>query len=314
MTNQTITITAETKNQRLDKFLADFDASRSRAAWQKAIKGGQIRVNGASIAPDYGLKSGDQIELLLEEGIAAPAQAMIPNIPVLYEDRDVIVMDKPIGVIAQRAASSSAPAVTDFLAARYPGIEEVGKEEGRSGLVHRLDKDTSGLLLAAKTPEAFAFLKAEFQERRVRKIYTALAYGKVEPSEGEVDLLIGRNPQDPCRQTAFRPGPSAPKSARPARTLYRTLRAFPGFTLLSVELKTGRMHQIRVHLKALGHPVAGDPKYAPQSLLQKTPELERQFLHASELEIRLPSGKMGRFTSPLPSDLAAFLQKLSDLD
>jgi 23S rRNA pseudouridine1911/1915/1917 synthase len=314
MSTQPIIISPTDSHQRLDKFLAEFDASESRAAWQKLIKKGKILVNGRASEGSYLLKEGEEITILPQASDESDKKTRIPDIPIIYEDADVIVMDKPTGVISQRADSSDAPAVTDFLENHYPPIKEVGETEKRSGLVHRLDKDTSGLLLAAKNQDAFDFFKAEFKNREVRKIYTALVYGRIEPPMGEINLAIGRNPKSPCRQTTVKNPDSSGIKSRPARTLYETLRNYPGFSLLSVELKTGRMHQIRVHMKAVGHPVAGDAKYANLTLLSRTPELRRQFLHASELRIALPNGQNRTFRSELPADLKAYLQILSDLD
>ncbi|HEY5141031.1 MAG TPA: RluA family pseudouridine synthase, partial [Methylococcales bacterium] len=241
-------------------------------------------------------------------------EAEVPDIKILYEDDNVIVIDKPIGVVAQRAASSDAPAVTDFLENHCPAIKKVGEDEQRSGIVHRLDKDTSGIMIAAKNQAAFEFLKDKFKNRSAQKIYTALVYGRVEPEAGEIDFAIGRNPKSPCRQTIVRNPESSTIKSRAAKTLYRTLKSSEGYSLLSVELKTGRMHQIRVHLKAIGHPVVGDPKYASSNLLKSTPELKRQFLHASKLEITLPDGQNKTFHSELPADLQSFLKNLPDLD
>ncbi len=310
---QTVSIAPEHAGTRLDKFLADFDANTSRAVWQKRIKSGRVRVNDRTVQPDYPLKAGDELVVLPEEPAGAQNYPVV-DLPILYEDADVIVLDKPHGVISQRAATSNAPAVTDFLVRHHPPIQAVGEDEQRCGLVHRLDKDTSGLLIAAKHQAAFDFLKQKFQRREVEKTYTALAYGKVEPPAGEIDLAISRHPKFPCRQTVVREPEHSTLKSRPARTLYRTIQRFDGFTLLAVSLKTGRMHQIRVHLEALGHPVAGDPKYAAPRLLRQTPTLERQFLHASELEIPLPSGQKGHWRSALPTDLADFLRNLDNLD
>jgi 23S rRNA pseudouridine1911/1915/1917 synthase len=310
---KTLRITAENQGQRLDKFLADFDAERSRVAWQKIIRSGKVLVNGKVTGADYTVKEGDTLEILAEEP-QTEREVKIPDIPILYEDEDVIVINKPIGVLAQKASTSSAPAVTDFLEKHFPPIAKVGEEEQRSGIVHRLDKDTSGIMLAAKTQAAFDFLKEKFQKREVEKTYTALVYGQVEPAAGEINLAIGRHPKAPCRQTVVPHPEDSPLKCRPARTLYRTLRSSGRFSLLAVELKTGRMHQIRVHLQAVGHPVVGDPKYAPPRLLRSTPQLRRQFLHASELRIELPRGQNRTFRSELPADLRAFLQNLPDLD
>lgn len=314
MDNKSLPITSQNKGQRLDKFLADLDVGLSRAAWQKRIKSGRILVNGKVQATDYSLKEGDSLKILPEEKEIAKAEIKIPDIKIIYEDDDVIVIDKPIGVVAQRADSSSAPAVTDFLEKHFPPIAKIGADEERSGIIHRLDKDTSGIMIAAKNQKAFELLKDKFKEREVRKIYTTLVYGRVQPPEGKIELAIGRNPKAPCRQTIVKDPEKSTIKCRSALTLYRTLKSSDAFSLLEVELKTGRMHQIRVHMKAIGHPVAGDPKYASRGLLARTPALRRQFLHASFLEITLPDGQKKAFSSPLPADLADFLKNQPDLD
>lgn len=314
MTNIILKISPDNKSQRLDKFLAEFDTSRSRAGWQKMIKNGNILVNGKKAEADYALKENDKIEILPEEKPAEKKAVKIPDIKIIYEDGDVIVIDKPIGVVAQKAESTEAPAVTDFLEKYFPPIKKVGESEQRSGIVHRLDKDTSGIMIAAKNQKTFEFLKTKFKNREVKKIYTALVYGQIKPETGEINLAIGRSPKMPCRQTVVRNPEQSDIKSRAAQTLYETIQSFPDFSLLRVELKTGRMHQIRVHMKAIGHPVAGDRKYAGKKLLARTPELGRQFLHATELKIALPKGKEMVFRSELPADLNNFLKSLSDLD
>ncbi|MFA7170686.1 MAG: RluA family pseudouridine synthase [Candidatus Paceibacterota bacterium] len=310
---KTIHITANNHGQRLDKFLADFDLEKSRAAWQKLIKSGKVLVNDNATEANYSIKTADKIEILKED-LPVERAMSVPDIKIIYEDENVIVIDKPIDVVAQRTETSDAPAVTDFLENHFPAIKKVGEDEQRSGIVHRLDKDTSGIMIAAKNQEAFEFLKDRFKKREVQKLYTALVYGKVEPEKGEIDFAIGRNPKSPCKQTIVRNPDTSTVKCRVARTLYRTIKSSEDYSLLEVELKTGRMHQIRVHMKAIGHPVVGDPKYATPKLLQSTPGLKRQFLHASELKITLPDGKKGIFHSELPNDLRSFLKKHSDLD
>lgn len=311
--SEIILIAPENKGVRLDKFLADFDVSASRAAWQKRIKNGQVLVNEKVSFANYSLKEKDEIRIIEENHNKIKQEKNIPDIKILYEDNDIIVIDKPIGVIAQRTETSDTPAVTDFLENHFPSIKKIGESEQKSGLVHRLDKDTSGIMIAAKNQETFEFLKAQFKERKVRKIYTALVYGKIKPEEGEINIAIGRNPKLPCKQTVVRNPEKSTIKAREAKTLYRTVKTNDNYSLLSVELKTGRMHQIRVHMQAIGHPIVGDRKYASPGLLKNT-KLQRQFLHASELKINLPGGKEKSFKSELPEDLKDSLKKLNDLD
>lgn len=312
--NKIINVNLTQSNNRLDKFLANFDVSKSRAGWQKMIKNEKVLVNGKISKADYILKENDKIKILSEEKLTKKENIKIPDIQIIYEDENVIVINKPIGVVAQKAETSDAPAVTDFLEKHFPAIKKVGESEQRSGIVHRLDKDTSGIMIAAKNQKTFEFLKDKFKNRQVQKIYTTLVYGKVKPEAGEINLAIGRSPKMPCRQTVIKNPEKSDIKSREARTLYSTIKSYNDFSLLFVELKTGRMHQIRVHMKAIGHPVAGDPKYASKNLLKTTPELKRQFLHASELKIALSEGKERVFKSRLPADLEGFLKNLNDLD
>ena len=233
------------------------------------------------------------------------------EIEIIYEDDDVIVINKPAGILSQRAESSKAPAVSDFLVKYCPKIKEVGKDEQRFGTVHRLDKDTSGIMIIAKNNRSFEFLKDQFKNREVQKTYTALVYGTVIPEEGIIDLKIGRSKTKPNMQTVIDTKKKENIRSREALTLYKTIKNYKDHTLLEIQLKTGRMHQIRVHLKAIGYPVVGDQKYFFKKYRNIEPKLERQFLHAGKLKIKLPNGKIKEFKSVLPQDLKNFLNELN---
>ena len=319
MINKTIKITLSQSNQRIDKFLAGFCKEKSRAKWQKMIKNGKVLVNEKIIKADYILKEDNEVEILKLTDFSlrsAPLEMTknkeikITNIEIIYEDNDAIVIDKPAGILSQMTESSKASAVSDFLIRHYPKIEEVGKNEQRYGTVHRLDKDTSGIMIVAKNNDSFEFLKDQFKNRKVQKIYTTLVYGTVIPKEGTIDLKIGRSKTKPNMQTVIDTKKKEDIKAREALTLYKTIENFKDYTLLEVQIKTGRMHQIRVHMKALGYPVVGDQKYFFKKYRDIEPKLERQFLHASKLEIKLPNGKISTFESKLPKDLKGFLDKL----
>ena len=313
MDNKKIKITFSQSSQRIDKFLASFCVKKSRAKWQKMIKNREVLVNKKEIKADYILKESDKVEILKPIDISISSEMTrneIPKIKIIYENDDIIVIDKPIGVLSQIAESSKAPAVSDFLIKHYPKIKEVGKDEQKFGIVHRLDKDTSGIMIVAKNNKSFEFLKDQFKTRKVQKIYTTLTYGIVTPKEGIIDLKIGRSKTKPNMQTVIDTKKKENIKAREALTLYKTIKNFENYTLLEVQLKTGRMHQIRVHLKALGYPVVGDQKYFYKKYRNIEPRLERQFLHASKLKIELPNGKISVFNSKLPKDLKDFLDKL----
>jgi 23S rRNA pseudouridine1911/1915/1917 synthase len=314
--NKKIKITPSQSNQRIDKFLAGFYVEKSRAEWQKRISNKEVLVNKKEIKPDYILKKDDKVKILKISPEIPPAsfdkmeEIETQKIEIIYEDDDVIVIDKPAGVLSQKAKSSEAPAVSDFLVKHYPKIKEVGEDEQRYGIVHRLDKDTSGVIIIAKNNKSFEFLKDQFKNRKVQKTYATLVYGTVEPKKGIIDLKIGRSKTKPNMQTVIDTKKKENIRSREALTLYKTIKNYKNYTLLEVQLKTGRMHQIRVHLKAIGYPVVGDQKYFFKKYRDIKPKLERQFLHAGELKIKLPNGKINAFRSKLPKDLEKFLEKI----
>lgn len=224
----------------------------------------------------------------------------MPEPTIIYEDNDVLVLNKPAGI--------DVVAVTEWLATRSASWRTTAR------LAHRLDKDTSGVLLVAKNEAVYEYLKNLFQTRQVQKKYLALVYGRVKNETGIIDLPIGRSRKDPRKRIA---GKGATSKLREAVTEWRVVERFPtecaklnfaqNYTLLEVSPKTGRTHQIRVHLKALGYPIVGDQLYAPESLLATLPQLSRQALHAESLALVLPSGIKKEFQAPLPEDLARII-------
>jgi len=284
------------------------------------IKCGNVLVNNKKIEADYILKENDEVEILETSLKILPPSfdkgGEIPEIKIIYEDDNVIVFDKPAGVLAQKAVSSESPAISDFLVKHFPEIEKVGQDEQRFGIVHRLDKDTSGVMIAAKNNQSFEFLKDQFKNRQTEKTYLALVYGKVKPKEGIINLKIGRSKTNPQMQIVIDSrksvhGGKETIKSREAVTFYKTIKEYKNYTLLEVHPKTGRMHQIRVHLKALGFPVVGDKKYFYRKYRGLKPQLDRQFLHAQILKIILPNGAKTNFRSELPEDLKNFLDKIN---
>jgi len=206
------------------------------------------------------------------------------KVKIIYEDDNLLVIDKPAGVVA----------------------DEIPRR------IHRLDKDTSGILLVAKNDKALEFLQKQFKEREVKKKYLALVAGNLKKEEGVIETLIGRSPGDRRKQKVYLPGEPNAQEKRKAVTEYKVLQRFENYTLIKVEPKTGRKHQIRTHLAYLGHPVAGDKLYGFKN--QPRPEgLKRQFLHASYLKVKLPNGKTKEFKSELPNELKLCLQNLKPL-
>jgi 23S rRNA pseudouridine1911/1915/1917 synthase len=252
------------------------------------------------------------------------------DIKTIYEDSDVLVVNKPAGIVVFEEQTGngstrlSRPTLINELIKEYPELKNAG-EVPRYGAVHRLDKDTSGVLLVAKTTEALIFLQKQFKNREVGKIYICLVEGEVKNDSGEIKTLVARSSRDPRKQTVYPldisslPAGRQAKSAREAITEYKTLQRYNGFTLLEVKIKTGRRHQIRCHFSYLQHPVAGDKLYNfkknhtgnRHGLKSKNPEgLTRQFLHAKYLKIQLPNGEIKEFQSDLPEELENILKKL----
>jgi len=233
------------------------------------------------------------------------------DIKLIYEDNDVLIIDKPAGLVVfpeGESLKSGEKTLIDYLIEEYPKLKNVG-EAPRYGIVHRLDKDTSGILLVAKTPEALIFLQNQFINRRVEKKYTALVVGSIKEERGEIKTLIGRAKGDKRKQKAYPLTDINQKGLREAITNFKVIERFKDYTLLEVQIKTGRRHQIRCHLSYLHHPIAGDKMYGFKN--QPEPEgLKRQFLHASYLKIQLINGKTEEFNLEIPEELKKVLNNL----
>ena len=282
----------EAAGERLDVFLAR--TAGSRAAAQRLIDGGLVLVDGAPRPKRHAVAEGERVTV--RPALDAPE----PEVPdatfaVVYEDEDLLVIDKPAGVVVHPARGHRRGTLAQALAGRAAG----GENPDRPGIVHRLDRDTSGLLVVARSEAIHAALKAMLAERRITREYLALVEGRPAARAGTIDAPLGRDRRVRTRISTDTDEPRA------AITHFETERAFPGHTLLRVRLETGRTHQIRAHLKAIGHPVAGDPEYGHAGALG----LPRQFLHAERLEFAHPrTGAAISARSPLPADLSAALE------
>ena len=306
---QTTRIGPEHAGSRLDVYLASQFEGWSRARLQRLIENEDVLVNGKVAKPSYKLREHDEIEVEL---IAPPADFFAPeNIPleIVYEDETLAVVNKPAGLVVHPAAGTPSGTLANALAYHFQQLPDRGV---RPGIVHRLDRDTSGLLVVAKTEAALENLSDQFRDRTVFKSYVALIHGRMAANSGKIDQPLARDPANRTRMAVVRGG-------RNALTLYRVRRAFERFTLLDVELKTGRTHQIRVHLAWLKHPVVGDETYGggrdntipdPQ-LRARVRNLKRQFLHAEKLGFVHPvKQEFMKFESPLPEDLTELLGAL----
>lgn len=230
-----------------------------------------------------------------------------PNI--IYTNDDFAVINKPPGISMHGGNRIAGSTLADWIVGRFPETQTVGDDPSmRPGIVHRLDKGTSGVVVVARNQHAFEYLKHLFKNRRIEKIYLALVAGRVAKKSGVIDLKIGRLVKKPALRGTER---QRIKNEREARTEYRVLEYLPDFTLIEVTPKTGRMHQIRVHFAAFGNPVAGDSAYGKK--IQPPPGLNRQFLHASSISFSYPEGKRWRFEASLPDDLSRVLAELRRL-
>ena len=295
---------------RLDAYLATQIDGWSRARLQRLIEAGDVLVNGTPAKPSYKVSADEEVEVELTP---APVTNFIPeNIPleVVFEDDHLIVINKPAGLVVHPAAGIQSGTLANALAYHFQRLSNAGSI--RPGIVHRLDKDTSGLLVVAKTESGHENLSDQFRAREVFKSYVALVYGVVKQESGRIEQPIARDPRNRTRM-AIVPG------GRGALSLYKVRRSYNSFTLLDVELKTGRTHQIRVHLSWLKHPVVGDELYAggrdnnvqDVQLRARIRKLKRQFLHAEQLAFRHPhTGERLRFVAPLPAELADLLENL----
>jgi 23S rRNA pseudouridine1911/1915/1917 synthase len=290
--------TVEQSGIRLDKYISDVCPDLSRTQAQYLIKDGQITVNGDSERASYKLRAGDTV--LVKIPPLALTRLMPEDIPVpiLYEDEDILVVDKPAGLTVHPASGHQSHTLVNAILSH---LTTVSDEAQRPGIVHRLDKDTSGVMVIARNPVAHENLAAQFKGRRVKKIYLTLVRGHLIPEVGVIEAPIGRDTGDRKKMAV-----TGESRGRSALTRYKVIRYLGKYTLLEVIPQTGRTHQIRVHLAAIGYPVVGDATYGI-----KSPVLSRQFLHAHKLGFRLPStGKYVEFTSPLPEDLEKVLKEI----
>ncbi len=302
------TVGDEDAGLRLDRYLASQAAHLSRTRLQGLIAEGRVRVNGITTKPSHRLEAGQIVEV--EIPAAEPAGVAPEAIPleVLYEDEDLAVINKPAGMVVHPGSGNTTGTLTAALLSRFGELSAVGGPQ-RPGIVHRLDKETSGALIVARTDEAHRALVEEFQEREVEKEYVALLHGKLRTAAGRIELPVARDLRRRTRMTTRR------REGRPARTDWRVKLVLGAFTLVDASLHTGRTHQLRVHFSALGCPVVGDTVYgAPREERAGSstlPELGRNFLHAARVRFVHPrTGETIEVRAPLPEELASYLRNL----
>lgn len=294
--------TADEPGKRLDAWLADSEPELSRARWQALIKSGEVTVNGKATKPNLKLKEDDWVEWKIPEPV--PTETLPEDIPldVIFEDRHIIVVNKPAGLVVHPAAGNESGTLVNALLHHCKDLNGIGGEE-RPGIVHRLDKDTSGVMVAAKTEKAMAGLARQFKERETEKEYLAVVCGEIQPPTSRIETTIGRHPIHRKKMAAN------VKRGREAVSNYKVLENFVRASLVRVRIETGRTHQIRVHMAHKRHPIVGDDLYGRAGT--EGIRADRQMLHAAKLSITHPdTGKRMAFAAPIPPDMGDLLNRL----
>lgn len=302
------TITKKHRGQRLDKFLVGQLTELSRSQIQKMIKDGQVLLNEKPTAVHHFLKEGDNITVEIIPQSPYPeldsgSQKKVYKLEIIYDDPDFLVINKPAGLLVHEAPGHQETTLVDLLLEKYPEMAKIGEDPIKPGMMHRLDREVSGLMVIAKTQTAFDHLKSQFKLRKVKKEYTALVYGQPAKPDGEIEFAIDRSVKG--FKMAAKPG----GEGRKATTKFVVLENLKDYSLLKLTPETGRTHQIRVHLNAYGLPIVGDNVYKPKKLKEKI-KLDRIFLEASYLGFYDLEGQWQEFRLPLSKELENILQSL----
>ncbi len=289
--------------QRIDKILPEFNSEWSRSQLQEWIKEGLIEVNGKAVKSNYKLKLGDRIEITEKEVVEADIQAENLNLDIYYEDDDVAIVYKPKGMVVHPSPGHYTGTLVNGLMYQIKNLSGINGEI-RPGIVHRIDKDTSGLLMVAKNDVAHRSLVEQLMAKTVKRKYIALVHGHIPHEFGTIDAPIGRNKND--RQSM-----AVVDDGKEAVTHFNVIETFKNYTLVECELETGRTHQIRVHMKYIGYPLVGDPKYGPK----KTLEIGGQALHAGLIGFEHPkTGEYIERFAPLPAEFEAVIEQMRKED
>ena len=309
----TILVNEHESGRRLDVIIASHISDCSRSFSASLIQKGKILVQGEVKKPGYRVKTGDNISINIPAPEPILSEPEPHDIDILYEDKHIIVINKEPGLVVHPAPGHNKGTLVNRLLYHCPELEGIGGKL-RPGIVHRLDKDTSGTIVAAKNDAAHINLAAQFKSRKIKKLYLALVHGVVKSKSGSISLPIGRHPSDRKKMSTIS------RKSRPAKTFWKVIERFNGATLLELDLKTGRTHQIRVHCAAINHPIVGDPIYGGKKAAKKplkkdtsnkTISATRQMLHAWRLEFTHPAtGEAMSFESPIPQDMKKVIEIL----
>lgn len=296
--------------ERLDAWLVQRFPERSRTAFQKLIKEGGVLVNGKPAKVHRVLRENDAVELGKTDPSASLGMTKkkneVPNVKIVDETDDFLVIEKPSGLLVHPAPSQKTSTLIDFLVKHAPKIKSVGDAKERPGIVHRLDREASGLMVVAKNKKTFEHLKKQFQDHEIKKEYLALVYGKVVKDFDTIETPIGRK-KGKGRMSARS---KAMEGDKEATSHYDVLERFPQATLVKVRTETGRMHQVRVHMKSIGHPLVGDELYGSSKFRAPSLQKVRLFLHAAMLGFKDAAGEWHEYRAELPPDLDTLLASL----
>jgi 23S rRNA pseudouridine1911/1915/1917 synthase len=306
MNSQQIELTLDTPGQRLDRALSEALPDLSRMQWQRLIKEGAVLVNGRSAKASQKLAGGEQVTAVLPEVIESGLTAEDIPLDICYEDDDIILVNKPAGMVVHPSAGNETGTLVNAILYYCPDIEGIDFTH-RPGIVHRLDKYTSGLIVVAKNDRALRAMQHQFKTRTIKKRYIALVEGQIQPPVALIDAPIGRDVNQRKKMAVISPRLSA--TAREAQTHYETAVVYDDYTLVNCYPYTGRTHQIRVHMAYIGFPIVCDHIYGRRK--PAFPQLKRHFLHAAELTFKRPfDGAELTFEAPLPSELQSILDHL----
>ena len=304
MNQVNIAVSEEQTSERLDKFLSTTEPEWSRTQVQQWVKDGLIEVNGKQVKANYKVQAGDQIKVEIPDPEALDVEAEPMDLDIYYEDADVLVVNKPRGMVVHPAPGHVSGTLVNGLMAHCKDLSGINGVM-RPGIVHRIDKDTSGLLMVAKNDMAHESLVNQLVAKTVTRKYTAVVHGIIQHDTGTIDAPIGRDKKDRQSMSVTK------ENAKQAVTHFDVIERFKDFTVVECRLETGRTHQIRVHMKYIGYPLAGDPKYGPR----KTVDFNGQLLHAGVLGFDHPrTGEYIEFTAPIPADMQAFIDSLRNND
>ncbi|TQR26206.1 RluA family pseudouridine synthase [Bacillus safensis] len=304
MNQVNIAVSEEQTSERLDKFLSTTEPEWSRTQVQQWVKDGLIEVNGKQVKANYKVQAGDQIKVDIPDPEELDVEAEPMDLDIYYEDADVLVVNKPRGMVVHPAPGHVSGTLVNGLMAHCKDLSGINGVM-RPGIVHRIDKDTSGLLMVAKNDMAHESLVNQLVAKTVTRKYTAVVHGIIQHDTGTIDAPIGRDKKDRQSMTVTK------ENAKQAVTHFDVIERFKDFTVVECRLETGRTHQIRVHMKYIGYPLAGDPKYGPR----KTVDFNGQLLHAGVLGFDHPrTGEYIEFSAPIPADMQDFIDSLRNND